>query len=105
MVFADTFARVLAAPAEIPVGILTATIGAPFFLYVLLRQRALVGHDAAIEVSGVGMRIRNATLLDAIDLQRRAGETVAIVGPNGAGKSTLLRILSGDLRPTSGRCS
>jgi iron complex transport system permease protein len=43
MVFADTFARVLAAPAEIPVGILTATIGAPFFLYVLLRQRALVG--------------------------------------------------------------
>jgi len=43
MVFADMFARVLAAPAEIPVGILTATIGAPFFLYVLLRQRALVG--------------------------------------------------------------
>lgn len=43
MAFADTFARVLAAPAEIPVGILTATIGAPFFLYVLLRQRALVG--------------------------------------------------------------
>jgi iron complex transport system permease protein len=43
MVFADTFARVLAVPAEIPVGILTATIGAPFFLYVLLRQRALVG--------------------------------------------------------------
>lgn len=43
MVFADTFARVLAAPAEIPVGILTATIGAPFFLYMLLRQRALVG--------------------------------------------------------------
>jgi len=43
MVFADTFARVLTAPAEIPVGILTATIGAPFFLYMLLRQRALVG--------------------------------------------------------------
>ncbi|MDQ8730935.1 iron chelate uptake ABC transporter family permease subunit [Bradyrhizobium sp. LHD-71] len=43
LAFADTFARVLAAPAEIPVGILTATIGAPFFLYVLLRQRALVG--------------------------------------------------------------
>ena len=43
LTFADTFARVLAAPAEIPVGILTASIGAPFFLYVLLRQRALVG--------------------------------------------------------------
>lgn len=40
---ADTLARVLAAPAEVPVGILTAAIGAPFFLFMLLRQRALVG--------------------------------------------------------------
>jgi iron complex transport system permease protein len=40
---ADTFARTLAAPAEVPIGILTALVGAPFFLAVLLRQRALVG--------------------------------------------------------------
>lgn len=43
LIGADTIARVLAAPAEVPIGILTATIGAPFFLYMLLRQRALVG--------------------------------------------------------------
>lgn len=40
---ADTFARVLVAPAELPIGIVTAAIGAPFFLVLLLRQRALVG--------------------------------------------------------------
>jgi iron complex transport system permease protein len=40
---ADTFARVLAAPAELPIGIVTAAIGAPFFLVLLLKQRALVG--------------------------------------------------------------
>jgi iron complex transport system permease protein len=40
---ADTFARTLAAPAELPIGILTAVIGAPFFLYLLLRQRGLLG--------------------------------------------------------------
>jgi iron complex transport system permease protein len=40
---ADTFARVLVAPAELPIGIVTAAIGAPFFLLLLLRQRALVG--------------------------------------------------------------
>ena len=57
---------------------------------------------AAIEVKGAGMRIRDATLLDGVDLRVHPGETVAIVGPNGAGKSTLLRILSGDLSPTSG---
>ena len=40
---ADTFARVLVAPAEMPIGIVTAAIGAPFFLVLLLRQRTLVG--------------------------------------------------------------
>ncbi len=43
MVGADTLARTLAAPAEVPVGILTATLGAPFFLALLLRRRALAG--------------------------------------------------------------
>jgi iron complex transport system permease protein len=40
---ADTFARLVAAPAELPIGIVTAAIGAPFFLSLLLRQRALTG--------------------------------------------------------------
>ncbi len=40
---ADTMARVLVAPAELPIGIVTATLGAPFFLALLMRQRALVG--------------------------------------------------------------
>jgi iron complex transport system permease protein len=40
---ADTAARMIVAPAELPIGIVTAVIGAPFFLALLLRQRALVG--------------------------------------------------------------
>lgn len=40
---ADLLARTLVAPAEIPVGILTALLGAPFFLLLLRRQRALWG--------------------------------------------------------------
>jgi iron complex transport system permease protein len=43
LVIADAFARTLAAPAELPIGIVTAVIGAPFFLYLLLQQRALLG--------------------------------------------------------------
>lgn len=39
MLAADTIARTVAAPAELPIGILTAVIGSPFFLYLLLRQR------------------------------------------------------------------
>lgn len=40
---ADTFARTIAAPAEVPIGVLTAIVGAPLFLAILLRQRSLVG--------------------------------------------------------------
>lgn len=35
----DTAARTLIAPAEIPVGVLTALFGCPFFLWLLLRQK------------------------------------------------------------------
>jgi iron complex transport system permease protein len=38
LVIADTFARTVVAPSEIPVGAMTAIIGAPFFIY-LLRKR------------------------------------------------------------------
>ncbi|WP_434068969.1 FecCD family ABC transporter permease [Vibrio campbellii] len=36
---ADMFARVVVAPAELPVGIVTALIGAPFFIYLLFQQK------------------------------------------------------------------
>lgn len=39
MILCDTVARTLAAPAEIPVGAITAVIGAPFFLFLLARTR------------------------------------------------------------------
>ncbi|MEF2070676.1 FecCD family ABC transporter permease [Consotaella aegiceratis] len=40
LVAADVGARTLVAPAELPIGILTALIGAPFFLWLLLRRRS-----------------------------------------------------------------
>ncbi|CAN7695304.1 iron chelate uptake ABC transporter family permease subunit [Aquipseudomonas alcaligenes] len=39
LLFADLAARLVLAPAEMPIGIVTALIGAPFFLYLLLRGR------------------------------------------------------------------
>ncbi len=39
LVVADTLARTLLAPSEIPVGILMALVGGPFFLYLLRRSR------------------------------------------------------------------
>jgi iron complex transport system permease protein len=39
LVLADTGARSVIAPAELPVGVLTGLIGAPFFLFLLVRAR------------------------------------------------------------------
>ena len=36
---ADLIARTLVAPAELPIGIVTAVIGGPFFIYLLQRGR------------------------------------------------------------------
>lgn len=38
MIWADTFARTLLAPRELPVGVLTACLGAPLFAYLLRRN-------------------------------------------------------------------
>lgn len=38
LVLCDTLARLLCAPREIPVGVITALIGGPFFLYLLARR-------------------------------------------------------------------
>ena len=43
LIVADTLARIVAAPAELPIGILTAIFGAPVFLWILLRRRGLEG--------------------------------------------------------------
>ena len=39
LVFSDTIARTLLSPVELPVGIITALLGAPFFCYLLRKRK------------------------------------------------------------------
>lgn len=41
MVLADVLARTMAVPAELPIGLVMALLGGPFFLVLLLRQRGV----------------------------------------------------------------
>ncbi|MEM1075015.1 MAG: iron ABC transporter permease [Pseudomonadota bacterium] len=42
LVAADMISRSIIAPAELPIGIVTATLGGPFFLWILLRNRSFL---------------------------------------------------------------
>lgn len=43
LVLADLIARTIVAPSELPIGILTAFIGVPVFLYIILKERKVRG--------------------------------------------------------------
>jgi branched-chain amino acid transport system ATP-binding protein len=56
----------------------------------------LVTRDLGVSFGGL-RAVHNVNLSVAM------GEVHAVIGPNGAGKTTLVNLLSGDLKPTSGR--
>ena len=59
-----------------------------------------------ITVTNVSMVLaaggRSVTILDRINFEIPAKQTVAIVGPSGSGKSTLLGLMAGLDRPSAG---
>lgn len=59
----------------------------------------------SVRFEGVRFRYpgRDADVLRGIDLELRAGESLALVGLNGAGKTTLVKLLAGLRLPTAGR--
>ena len=70
------------------------------------RHRPLGGFgEVAWRLDGVSARLGPAPLLEALTLEGRTGEVVAVTGPNGSGKTTLLRVLAGLLEPFTGAVS
>ena len=56
-----------------------------------------------LELRNVCAGYGTGRVLENVSLVVPDGAVVALLGPNGAGKTTLLRVMSGLLRPTSGR--
>ena len=50
--------------------------------------------DAVVDVAGLDVSIRGATLLEEADLRVPRGAKVALLGANGSGKSTLVRLVA-----------
>lgn len=58
--------------------------------------------EAVIKVRDLTVAFGEKVVLDKIDLDIYAGETLAVIGPSGTGKSTVMKVLTGLLQPTSG---
>lgn len=57
----------------------------------------------AIEVVNLTRKFNGLCAVDDISFHVEPGEIFGFLGPNGAGKSTTIKVLTGQLRPTSGR--
>lgn len=56
-----------------------------------------------VVAEGAGRRFGDVRAVDGLDLAVPPGTLLGLIGPSGSGKTTTIRMLTGQLRPTSGR--
>ena len=59
--------------------------------------------DSFFQVSDLSVVFGGLTALNGLDFHIEQGQIVGLIGPNGAGKTTAFNVISGRMKPTSGR--
>ena len=59
--------------------------------------------DAILTTENLTVRFGGLTAVDQLNFAARRGRITSVIGPNGAGKSSLFNLISGAIRPSSGR--
>lgn len=67
------------------------------------RSGAFLSPNILLAVEGLEKRFGGIRAVCEYDVLVRPGELLGLIGPNGAGKTTVFNLLSGVLKPTSGR--
>ena len=61
------------------------------------------GNEAILEAQALSKQFGGSAALKDVTFSAARGEILGLIGPNGAGKTTLLNLLSGVLRPSTGK--
>ena len=61
--------------------------------------------EKVIQINKIKQQFGQKTVLENINMEIEKGEIIGLLGPSGAGKTTLIKILTGQLKPTSGTAS
>jgi ABC-2 type transport system ATP-binding protein len=80
----------------------TGLAASPGSALILQRKKESMNTNA-IEVHNLVRNFGNLCALNVISFNVLQGEIFGFLGPNGAGKTTTIRILTGQLRPSSGK--
>jgi len=59
--------------------------------------------DSFLKVEGLSKRFGGVTAVDSVSFELQQGEFMGIIGPNGSGKTTLVNLISGFVKPDSGK--
>ncbi|MDD3371229.1 MAG: LPS export ABC transporter ATP-binding protein [Alphaproteobacteria bacterium] len=62
-----------------------------------------IGRDRGLEVGHLGKRYNRRPVVHDVSFSLRRGEVVGLLGPNGAGKTTCFYLVTGLVRPDTGR--
>lgn len=61
-----------------------------------------MGSDNLIEINDLNFSYGTRAILNGIHMSMPRGKVIAIMGGSGSGKTTLLRLISGEIKPSSG---
>ena len=67
------------------------------------RRSARTGAASVLEGDGLSKSYRHRRVVDSVSVKVEQGEIVGLLGPNGAGKTTTFYLITGLIRPESGR--
>jgi ABC-type branched-subunit amino acid transport system ATPase component len=69
------------------------------------RDKEGITSSEGLAARGVTVQFAGLTAVEDVDFALDGGQVLGLIGPNGAGKTTFINVISGFLKPTTGRVS